>query len=132
MDATMTRLILLFGLLIVTAATFAHEPMPSALYWSAIPVLLIVGLLAEVLHRGRRRRNGENAWTAGAAAGGVGVDEPGDMLDYIWDGFRDDPINHNSGVDGPPSEADAEPLPIENDFVDKVADGAVGGAGARD
>lgn len=124
----MTRLVLLFGLIIVTAATFANEPMPGALYWSAIPVILIVGLLAEALHRGRRNQRTKASVTS-ATMGGADAGDTWDVLDFVWDGFRDDPIGRESVSTDEIMEADTEPLPIENNFVDSVVDGVTG---ARD
>ncbi len=127
----MTGLVLLFGLIIVTAATFAHEPMPGALYWSAIPVVLIVGLLAEAFYRGRRHRR-KDASNANTVIGTAYGDDAGDMLDYIWDGFRDEPVGGKSDDPNEFQDADSEPRPFESDFVDKVVDGVTGGASASD
>ena len=126
----MTRLILLFGLLIVTAATFAHEPMPGALYWSAVPLLLTVGLLVEVFYRSRRNQR-KDVGVSTAALGGA-FNESGDMLDYVWDGFRDNPHERKPNNADGTLETDIEPLPIESDFGDSPVDTVGGGAGAHD
>lgn len=126
----MARLILLVGLVIVTAATFAHEPMPGALYWSAVPLLLTGGLLVEVFYRGRRNQR-KDAGVATAAIGGA-FNESGDMLDYVWDGFRDDPDERKPNNPDGTLETDIEPLSIESDFGDSAVGTVVGGASAHD